>query len=553
MRPSESRDNFSAALNPIKHFDCECHPFAQDWDTDAPKTIRKAHDEDPAAYMRKALGGENGPVDLRYLCILTSDLVEDPDVRTKPVLERFVDMICNGYNVPDRDLHPQLKSCAWERPMTGIVNSLQTFLRHGAKKRPEERASFAAMQSHYKRVLDIIRNDLPKLLPDTKHANHLRLTAVKYIVAFGMAWGLDDELLRDDEVMELFLTLWMHMKHPYRTDVNHFVSMVYGRTIDPSLEDPPADLHKHAVEIIGLRTLTERFREWLREGEREHEHLLSDLKVVEAFAMNREAVGCAFCDARIHQSIANAVNRQGYFNRHNYADDERSEIRVQYCLISETALGTIARMGLCVKHSVLRLQETLEGGGLTQALGAVILEIRLRTEWEAKEDAFFSLDPTLDDAGYFLYLKDLLHPIECKEPHCYRAKTDAFMATFRPHLETMWIPFKTGILHATYNLHAPDVTRRMINIWGRLCTFMGTTEDSVRLKHIREGTCLNYLCKVTNLMRPDSVAKGTKLCSKCKIARYCSVECQREDWKKHKEECNPMSIVEKASAQSGTV
>ena len=76
--------------------------------------------------------------------------------------------------------------------MIGIVNSLQTILRPGAKKKPEERESVKMVHLNYRRILDIIRNDLLELLPDTKHANHLRLTAVKFIAAIGSAWGLDE-------------------------------------------------------------------------------------------------------------------------------------------------------------------------------------------------------------------------------------------------------------------------------------------------------------------------------------------------------------------------
>lgn len=189
---SQSKDDFSAALNSIRHFECDCHPFVQDWNTEAPKAIREVYAADPDAFLRKAFGNKDEPADLCYLCVLTSDLVEDPDVRTMPVLEKFIDMIYHGYNVPDRDLCPQLKTCLWERPMIGIVNSLQTLLRPGANKRMEERASVKMAQGHYKKILDIIRDDLLKLLPDTKHANHLRLTAIKFIAAMGAAWGLDE-------------------------------------------------------------------------------------------------------------------------------------------------------------------------------------------------------------------------------------------------------------------------------------------------------------------------------------------------------------------------
>ena len=39
-------------------------------------------------------------------------------------------------------------------------------------------------------------------------------------------------------------------------------------------------------------------------------------------------------------------------------------------------------------------------------------------------------------------------------------------------------------------------------------------------------------------------AEGEKICQRCKIARYCSAECQREDWKKHKHVCGANTTEE---------
>jgi hypothetical protein len=43
---------------------------------------------------------------------------------------------------------------------------------------------------------------------------------------------------------------------------------------------------------------------------------------------------------------------------------------------------------------------------------------------------------------------------------------------------------------------------------------------------------------------------GTKVCSKCKIAHYCSSEHQKEDWKRHKLEC---AVITNKSAEFSAI
>ena len=35
------------------------------------------------------------------------------------------------------------------------------------------------------------------------------------------------------------------------------------------------------------------------------------------------------------------------------------------------------------------------------------------------------------------------------------------------------------------------------------------------------------------------VHPATKICSNCKARKFCSIECQRKDWKTHKNNCTP--------------
>ena len=37
--------------------------------------------------------------------------------------------------------------------------------------------------------------------------------------------------------------------------------------------------------------------------------------------------------------------------------------------------------------------------------------------------------------------------------------------------------------------------------------------------------------------------QGTlKICSRCRVAKYCSQECQRAAWKQHKKMCHPCNL-----------
>lgn len=56
-----------------------------------------------------------------------------------------------------------------------------------------------------------------------------------------------------------------------------------------------------------------------------------------------------------------------------------------------------------------------------------------------------------------------------------------------------------------------------------------------RLHCLATRRCSNLRCTAVREV-PDDVIKS-KVCTACKIARYCSVECQKSDWKNHKAAC----------------
>lgn len=42
----------------------------------------------------------------------------------------------------------------------------------------------------------------------------------------------------------------------------------------------------------------------------------------------------------------------------------------------------------------------------------------------------------------------------------------------------------------------------------------------------------------------DKKMKKMKMCSSCKTTKYCSVECQKKDWQRHKEECKNLKQID---------
>ncbi len=60
------------------------------------------------------------------------------------------------------------------------------------------------------------------------------------------------------------------------------------------------------------------------------------------------------------------------------------------------------------------------------------------------------------------------------------------------------------------------------------------------------GYCYNSSCS-----QPGNLAERSKMfcCTRCGLANYCSVECQKVDWKSHKEFCN-INVKMKATFDS---
>ena len=120
------------------------------------------------------------------------------------------------------------------------------------------------------------------------------------------------------------------------------------------------------------------------------------------------------------------------------------------------------------------------------------------------------------------------------------------LAIYREMVLAVSLGPEPGLLKAmdSANRGASVGRDRMVRIARSVCTIVGKVEKSdpdninalvERTKVLGTLPCSHLGCtSVSTTYRP---MKG-RICSKCKVARYCCRECQTADWKKHKRVCS---------------
>jgi len=135
------------------------------------------------------------------------------------------------------------------------------------------------------------------------------------------------------------------------------------------------------------------------------------------------------------------------------------------------------------------------------------------------------------------------------------------------HPDTMWImsELSTTLLRMGQHERALQMKRRCLELRRRILghdhskTLKTSNEldamlDEIRasgegwVQHPQQTSSCTVRCDVRHSeLRPDGACNAAKcksddavyVCSKCGLARYCSRDCQRADWKRHKPTCKP--------------
>ena len=166
--------------------DCDCDPIK----VEKKSPIISEYDASPNKAVSRACGTENEPVDLEMLKAITTVVVRREGHRTAQLAKHLTHMILNGYTTPPPSPEIQEepyrpKRCHWELPLVGLLNVLYAIRRDGQTGR-EDLAIVKQIQGDYRKILDVITRDLPKLLPAGAHADHMRNTIVKTLAILVM-------------------------------------------------------------------------------------------------------------------------------------------------------------------------------------------------------------------------------------------------------------------------------------------------------------------------------------------------------------------------------
>lgn len=138
------------------------------------------------------------------------------------------------------------------------------------------------------------------------------------------------------------------------------------------------------------------------------------------------------------------------------------------------------------------------------------------------EDDNYIDEEKMRHTGYWMFIEDLIHPIECKDEGCPRKATEAFGRELRSHFETNFISFNRQL--RIFMNDGSAYAKHVWALWQSLANALGYTEAGLRQKWLDEAQCWNPQC----FSRPDDVKGKNKRCARCHKVWFCSKECQKE-------------------------
>lgn len=168
------------------------------------RVARRTFPRNPGMIIRRGCGTDGDPVDLHFLMVLTTDVVQFRDYRTTSLVDSFMKMIVNGFEILDpsdywaqagRETALEYQgfgggSCTWEIPLNGVSCALAAINEEQARPGPHDAEIVQHLKSNYKDMARAFRKDFPKLLPVGDFPNHLRRLVMSFFTELATRHGM---------------------------------------------------------------------------------------------------------------------------------------------------------------------------------------------------------------------------------------------------------------------------------------------------------------------------------------------------------------------------
>jgi hypothetical protein len=119
------------------------------------------------------------------------------------------------------------------------------------------------------------------------------------------------------------------------------------------------------------------------------------------------------------------------------------------------------------------------------------------------------------------------------------AQTQAYGAEHAETLSTIQMLTNMRILFGSYN----EAHRMLAEAHPVMCRILGASNTiTLHAKRTMDSLLAGARCSSPSCMAVLDLRQYQSVCSACKRVRYCTRECQRSDWKRHKPLCSQLSL-----------